>query len=149
RANWEAAWALFPGTIVYVWHGALHAATVAESLTTQGFTIGAQIIWAKERLVIGRSDYHWQHEPMLERRAIQGQLDRRSQADHALEHCERTGRRDDAWHAETRGVHAPADAEQQQPGPSCVRPFSEQRYDRNRGRDHRQGVLGHGALIHS
>src|SRR5262249_23728753 len=75
RANGAADWALFPGPIVYVWHGALHAATVAESLTTQGFTIGAQIIWAKERLVIGRSDYHWQHEPMLVRRAIQGQLD--------------------------------------------------------------------------
>ena len=25
--------------------------------------IRAQIIWAKERLVIGRGDYHWQHEP--------------------------------------------------------------------------------------
>src|SRR5256885_3713332 len=63
RADWSAAWALFPGTIAYVWHGALHATTVAESLTHQGFTIRAQIIWAKERLVIGRGDYHWQHEP--------------------------------------------------------------------------------------
>ena len=63
RADWEAAWALFPGNIAYVWHGALHAATVAESLARQGFTIRAQIIWAKERLVIGRGDYHWQHEP--------------------------------------------------------------------------------------
>ena len=63
RADWEAAWALFPGNIAYVWHGALHAATVAESLVRQGFAIRAQIIWAKERLVIGRGDYHWQHEP--------------------------------------------------------------------------------------
>jgi DNA modification methylase len=63
RADWSAAWALFPGTIAYVWHGALHATTVAESLTRQGFTIRAQLIWAKERLVIGRGDYHWQHEP--------------------------------------------------------------------------------------
>ena len=63
RAEWGAAWALFPGRIAYVWHGALHAPTVAESLTQQGFTIRAQIIWAKERLVIGRGDYHWQHEP--------------------------------------------------------------------------------------
>jgi hypothetical protein len=30
RADWGAAWALFPGSIAYVWHGALHAATVAE-----------------------------------------------------------------------------------------------------------------------
>jgi len=63
RADWAAAWALFPGNIAYVWHGALHATTVAESLTREGFTIRAQIIWAKERLVIGRGDYHWQHEP--------------------------------------------------------------------------------------
>ncbi len=63
RADWGAAWALFPGRIAYVWHGALHAATVAQSLMGQGFTIRAQIIWAKERLVIGRGDYHWQHEP--------------------------------------------------------------------------------------
>jgi DNA modification methylase len=63
RADWAAAWALFPGTIAYVWHGALHATTVAESLVRQGFAIRAQIIWAKDRLVIGRGDYHWQHEP--------------------------------------------------------------------------------------
>ena len=36
RADWGAAWALFPGNIAYVWHGALHATTVAESLTRQG-----------------------------------------------------------------------------------------------------------------
>ena len=39
------------------------AATVERSLIEAGFSIRAQIIWAKERLVIGRGDYHWQHEP--------------------------------------------------------------------------------------
>lgn len=63
RADWTAAWALFPGEIAYVWHGALHAATVADSLIKTGFTIRAQIVWAKERLVMSRGDYHWQHEP--------------------------------------------------------------------------------------
>jgi DNA modification methylase len=63
QADWAAAWKLFSGNIAYVWHGALHAITVAESLEKQGFAIRAQIIWAKERLVIGRGDYHWQHEP--------------------------------------------------------------------------------------
>jgi DNA modification methylase len=63
QADWEPAWALFPGHIAYVWHGALHSTTVAQSLVRQGFDIRAQIIWAKERLVIGRGDYHWQHEP--------------------------------------------------------------------------------------
>ena len=63
RADWRAAWALFPGEVAYVWHGALHAATVAESLSACGFDIRAQIVWAKERLVLSRGDYHWQHEP--------------------------------------------------------------------------------------
>jgi DNA modification methylase len=63
RADWEAAWALFPGSIAYVWHGALHSPTVAGSLERQRFAIRSQIIWAKPRLVIGRGDYHWQHEP--------------------------------------------------------------------------------------
>ena len=63
RADWSEAWKLFPGNIAYVWHGALHAGCVAESLEGEGFAIRAQVIWAKERLVIGRGDYHWQHEP--------------------------------------------------------------------------------------
>ena len=63
RADWREAWALFPGEVAYVWHGALHAAAVAESLIASGFEIRAQIVWAKDRLVLGRGHYHWQHEP--------------------------------------------------------------------------------------
>lgn len=63
QADWSAAWALFPGEIAYVWHGALRATIVAESLFKSGFSIRAQIIWAKERLVMSQGDYHWQHEP--------------------------------------------------------------------------------------
>jgi len=63
RADWREAWALFPGDVAYVWHGALHAATVAKSLEAAGFAIRSQIVWAKERLVLSRGDYHWQHEP--------------------------------------------------------------------------------------
>lgn len=63
QADWSAAWELFPGNIAYVWHSALHSIAVAGSLTRCGFAIRAQIIWAKPRLVIGRGDYHWQHEP--------------------------------------------------------------------------------------
>jgi len=63
RADWREAWALFPGDVAYVWHGALHAATVAESLKASDFTVRSQIIWAKDRLVLSRGDYHWQHEP--------------------------------------------------------------------------------------
>ena len=63
RADWRAAWVLFPGDVAYVWHGALHAPTVAESLKASGLAVRSQIIWAKERLVLSRGDYHWQHEP--------------------------------------------------------------------------------------
>jgi hypothetical protein len=34
---------------------------VAESLTAMGFDIRTQVIWAKDRLVLGRGHYHWQH----------------------------------------------------------------------------------------
>jgi DNA modification methylase len=63
RADWRKAWSLFPGDVAYVWHGALHAATVADSLDAAGFDVRSQIIWAKDRLVLSRGDYHWQHEP--------------------------------------------------------------------------------------
>ncbi|RYG99308.1 MAG: site-specific DNA-methyltransferase [Alphaproteobacteria bacterium] len=63
RADWREAWALFPGDVAYVWHGALHAGTVAVSLTSCTFEIRSQIIWSKERLVLSRGHYHWQHEP--------------------------------------------------------------------------------------
>jgi DNA modification methylase len=63
RADWRKAWALFTGDVAYVWHGALHATTVADSLRAAGFNVRSQIIWAKDRLVLSRGDYHWQHEP--------------------------------------------------------------------------------------
>jgi DNA modification methylase len=63
RADWREAWALFPGDVAYVWHGGLHAGTVANSLAASGFEVRSQIIWTKERLVLSRGHYHWQHEP--------------------------------------------------------------------------------------
>lgn len=63
RADWNEAWALFPGDVIYCWHGALHATLVADSLAKCDFGIRSQIIWSKPSMVIGRGDYHWQHEP--------------------------------------------------------------------------------------
>lgn len=63
RADWREAWAVFPGDVAYVWHAGVHARTVAESLDASGFPIRSQIIWSKSRFVLGRGDYHWQHEP--------------------------------------------------------------------------------------
>ena len=120
RADWREAWALFPGDVAYVWHGALHAATVAESLEAAGFAIRCQIIWAKERLVLSRGDYHWQHEPCwyAVKKSRQGALGRRPQADHALAGLQpRPGRGHCSRDAKARRVHAPADPEQLQPRP--------------------------------
>lgn len=63
KADWREAWALFPGDVAYVWHAGNMAHTVADSLTACGLNIRAQIIWAKSQFVIGRGDYHPQHEP--------------------------------------------------------------------------------------
>jgi len=63
RVDWSAAYALFPGDVIYAWHAGIHAGEVAVGLHSQGFHIRAQIIWAKPSLVIGRGHYHWQHEP--------------------------------------------------------------------------------------
>jgi DNA modification methylase len=63
NADWREAWALFPGDVVYVWHGGLFAGVVGESLIATKFKLRSQIIWNKGQLVLSRGDYHWQHEP--------------------------------------------------------------------------------------
>lgn len=61
--DWNKAYKLFDGDIVYVWHAGRHAREVAANIESAGFIIVNQIIWAKNGLVISRGDYHWQHEP--------------------------------------------------------------------------------------
>ena len=63
RADWREAWALFPGDVAYVWHAGNKANVVADSLIACDLDIRAQIIWAKNNIVIGRGDYHPKHEP--------------------------------------------------------------------------------------
>jgi len=63
RCDWRAAWALFPGSILYVWHAGRYAKEVAESIESSGFELRSQIIWAKDRFALSRGHYHWQHEP--------------------------------------------------------------------------------------
>jgi hypothetical protein len=63
RADWREAWALFPGSVAYVWHAGQHTSEVQQSQEASGFDIRSQIIWAKERFALSRGHYHWQHEP--------------------------------------------------------------------------------------
>jgi DNA modification methylase len=62
RADWREAYALFPGDVAYVWHGALHGDVVAADLAACGLQLRAQVVWAKQHFTLGRGDYHWQHE---------------------------------------------------------------------------------------
>jgi len=63
RADWSEAWALFPGSVAYIWHAGKFASTVQASLEKTGFEIRSQIIWGKNRFALSRGNYHWQHEP--------------------------------------------------------------------------------------
>jgi DNA modification methylase len=62
RADWREAYALFPGDVTYVWHGALHGDVAAAGLADCGFQLRAQIVWVKPHFVLGRGDFHWKHE---------------------------------------------------------------------------------------
>jgi DNA modification methylase len=62
RADWSAAYDLFPGDIAYVWHGALYSSVVEDSLHRSRFETRAQIVWNKQHAPISRGDYHWKHE---------------------------------------------------------------------------------------
>lgn len=62
RHDWRDAWALFPGDVIYVWHGALNGPSVLDSLKVCGFIARAHIVWDKGRLIISRGHYHWRHE---------------------------------------------------------------------------------------
>ena len=92
RADWREAWALFPGDVAYVWHGALHAATVAESLAACGFEHPrARSSGPRTRLVIGPRPLPLAARALLVRGAQgrHGPLGRRPQADDRLADRER------------------------------------------------------------
>ena len=64
RVDWSDAFALVPSLQVgYVWHAGVHAAEVAVGLQRIGFEIASQVIWDKGLFAMGRSWFHWAHEP--------------------------------------------------------------------------------------
>jgi DNA modification methylase len=63
RADWRETWALFPGDVAYVWHAGKFSDVVMASLRASGFEICQQLVWNKSVMVMGRSDYHFKHEP--------------------------------------------------------------------------------------
>lgn len=63
NASWPAVYSLFQGNIAYVWHDACQTDTVKKDLEDSGFDVRQMIIWNKSIMVMGRSAYHWKHEP--------------------------------------------------------------------------------------
>jgi DNA modification methylase len=66
RADWSEAYALVPSLQVgYVWYASAHTLEVLQGLLGIGFELVGQIIWDKGLFAIGRSWYHWNHEPCV------------------------------------------------------------------------------------
>ena len=56
---------LTPGGAIYVAHADSERVAFTSAFVAAGFHLSGVIIWRKHSLVLGRSDYQWQHEPIL------------------------------------------------------------------------------------
>lgn len=56
---------LEPGGSAYVFHADTEGLKFRKAFIDAGFHLAGVCIWAKNSLVLGRSDYQWQHEPVL------------------------------------------------------------------------------------
>jgi len=50
---------------IYVFHADTQGLNFRKAFTDAGFYLSGCCIWKKNSLVMGRSPYHWQHEPVL------------------------------------------------------------------------------------
>ena len=53
------------GGAIYIAHADLEGLNFRKAFVDVGFKLRSTIIWNKNALVMGRSDYHWKHEPIL------------------------------------------------------------------------------------
>jgi hypothetical protein len=67
RSSFAAAdGALAAGAALYVAHPAgAQSLTFANAFVGQGWRLRQTLVWVKDTLVLGRSDYHYRHEPIL------------------------------------------------------------------------------------
>lgn len=56
---------LKPGAACYVAHADIEGLNFRAAFKSAGFKLSGCLIWRKNALVLGRSDYQWQHEPIL------------------------------------------------------------------------------------
>lgn len=54
-----------PGAPVYVAHADTERTTFEAALRAAGLIVRQNLVWIKNSLVMGRSDYHYRHEPIL------------------------------------------------------------------------------------
>ena len=54
-----------PGASAYVFHADTEGLNFRTAFVDAGFHLAGCCIWKKDSLVLGRSDYQWQHEPVL------------------------------------------------------------------------------------
>lgn len=57
---------LKPGAPCYVAHSEVIRIPLEQALRTHGYLVRQNLIWVKNAIVLGRSDYQYKHEPILE-----------------------------------------------------------------------------------
>lgn len=53
------------GAAFYIWYASSEAVNFNRSAVDAGLSVRQELIWAKNRMILGRQDYQWQHEPCL------------------------------------------------------------------------------------
>ncbi len=61
----NAFYALKEGSPSYIFHADSEGANFRNAMKEAGFKLAQCLIWVKNSMVMGRQDYHWQHEPIL------------------------------------------------------------------------------------
>lgn len=66
RDSYTAADAVMkPGAVFYIWHADSEGYNFRGAAFDIEWAIRQCLIWKKQTMVMGRQDYHWQHEPCL------------------------------------------------------------------------------------
>jgi len=53
------------GAAIYIFHADTSGLTFRTAMIDAGWLMKQCLIWVKQQITFGRSDYHWQHEPIL------------------------------------------------------------------------------------
>ena len=63
---YETAYAVTKGGgVIYVFHSTKESVNFIEAMKNAGFKVSQTLVWVKDHFTLGRSDYQWQHEPIL------------------------------------------------------------------------------------